>query len=270
MRTGPRDVGSVGGSGGASDPAIARVSHIPWPCGSQRAVVDQAWDRLIVVHHGWGRSSDNLDQPLSLPESPATAHGRAALRHRHLPLHRHRGEHRAVGVPTSGRWPRRSNVTLALLDTAIHAHGGVHFKTVGDAVQAAFPTASDAVAAALEGRSFSQGAPDDRAASHPPTMKMMARQGRPRRRTHSMPFSLIMPRHGRPAARRRSVRRGSSTVLVSRRHAQRATVGAGHSACSRTGVAVLDTQLDRLGGEAPVWRHRPRHASQTPTIALIE
>jgi predicted ATPase/class 3 adenylate cyclase len=38
---------------------------------------------------------------------------------------------------------------LALLDTAITAHGGVHFKTVGDAVQAAFPTAPQAVAAAL-------------------------------------------------------------------------------------------------------------------------
>ena len=40
---------------------------------------------------------------------------------------------------------------LALLDAAIAAHGGVHFKTVGDAVQAAFPTAPQAVAAAVEG-----------------------------------------------------------------------------------------------------------------------
>ena len=32
------------------------------------------------------------------------------------------------------------------------AHGGVHFKTVGDAVQAAFPTAPDAVAAAVDGQ----------------------------------------------------------------------------------------------------------------------
>src|SRR5688572_62643 len=38
---------------------------------------------------------------------------------------------------------------LTLLDTAIAAHGGVHFKTVGDAVQAAFPTAPDGVIAAL-------------------------------------------------------------------------------------------------------------------------
>ena len=38
---------------------------------------------------------------------------------------------------------------LALLDAAITVHGGVHFKTVGDAVQAAFPTAPQAVAAAL-------------------------------------------------------------------------------------------------------------------------
>jgi predicted ATPase len=41
---------------------------------------------------------------------------------------------------------------LALLDTAIQAHGGVHFKTVGDAVQAAFPTAPQAVAAAVAGQ----------------------------------------------------------------------------------------------------------------------
>jgi predicted ATPase/class 3 adenylate cyclase len=39
---------------------------------------------------------------------------------------------------------------LALLHAAIAAHGGVHFKTVGDAVQAAFPTAPDALTAALD------------------------------------------------------------------------------------------------------------------------
>ena len=39
---------------------------------------------------------------------------------------------------------------LALLDAAIAAHGGVHFKTVGDAVQAAFATAPHAIAAALD------------------------------------------------------------------------------------------------------------------------
>jgi class 3 adenylate cyclase len=38
---------------------------------------------------------------------------------------------------------------LALLRAAITAHGGVPFKTVGDAVQAAFPTAPGAVAAAV-------------------------------------------------------------------------------------------------------------------------
>src|SRR5688500_17418812 len=38
---------------------------------------------------------------------------------------------------------------LVLLDAAITAHRGVHVKTVGDAVQAVFPTAGDAVAAAL-------------------------------------------------------------------------------------------------------------------------
>jgi class 3 adenylate cyclase len=36
---------------------------------------------------------------------------------------------------------------LVLLDAAIQHHGGVHFKTVGDAVSAAFPTALQAVAA---------------------------------------------------------------------------------------------------------------------------
>jgi predicted ATPase/class 3 adenylate cyclase len=39
---------------------------------------------------------------------------------------------------------------IALLDAAIQAHGGIHFKTVGDAVQAAFPTAPDAISAALD------------------------------------------------------------------------------------------------------------------------
>src|SRR5215212_1621881 len=38
---------------------------------------------------------------------------------------------------------------LALLRLAIETHNGVLFKVVGDAVQAAFPTAPDAVAAAL-------------------------------------------------------------------------------------------------------------------------
>jgi predicted ATPase/class 3 adenylate cyclase len=39
---------------------------------------------------------------------------------------------------------------IALLDGVIQAHDGIHFKTVGDAVQAAFPTAPDAVTAALD------------------------------------------------------------------------------------------------------------------------
>jgi class 3 adenylate cyclase len=41
---------------------------------------------------------------------------------------------------------------FAVLDAAIAAHGGVHFKTVGDAVQAAFPMAPQAVAAAVAGQ----------------------------------------------------------------------------------------------------------------------
>jgi class 3 adenylate cyclase len=39
---------------------------------------------------------------------------------------------------------------LTLLSTAIKAHGGVLFKVVGDATQAAFPNAPDATATALE------------------------------------------------------------------------------------------------------------------------
>jgi predicted ATPase/class 3 adenylate cyclase len=39
---------------------------------------------------------------------------------------------------------------FALLNAAIQAHGGIHFKTVGDAVQAAFPTAPDAIYSALD------------------------------------------------------------------------------------------------------------------------
>ena len=39
---------------------------------------------------------------------------------------------------------------LTLLRDAVAAHTGVVFKVVGDAVQAAFPTAPDAVAAALD------------------------------------------------------------------------------------------------------------------------
>ncbi|MDQ3222225.1 MAG: adenylate/guanylate cyclase domain-containing protein, partial [Gemmatimonadota bacterium] len=41
---------------------------------------------------------------------------------------------------------------IAVLDAAIQTHGGVHFKTVGDAVQASFPTAPQAVAAAVDGQ----------------------------------------------------------------------------------------------------------------------
>src|SRR3712207_2297499 len=41
---------------------------------------------------------------------------------------------------------------VGLLDAAIQEHGGVHFKTVGDAVQVAFPTAPQAVTAAVDGQ----------------------------------------------------------------------------------------------------------------------
>src|SRR5215212_11486226 len=57
------------------------------------------------------------------------------------------------------RWEQNSVATRAaierhflLLDDAIHTHNGVRFKTVGDAVYAAFPSALDAVLAALAGQ----------------------------------------------------------------------------------------------------------------------
>jgi class 3 adenylate cyclase len=40
---------------------------------------------------------------------------------------------------------------IARLDAAINAHGGIHFKTVGNAIQAASPTAPEVVAAAVAG-----------------------------------------------------------------------------------------------------------------------
>src|ERR687894_2407474 len=48
---------------------------------------------------------------------------------------------------------------LALLGEAITTHCGVHFKTVGDAVQAAFTTAPAALAAAIEGQRAILGEP---------------------------------------------------------------------------------------------------------------
>jgi hypothetical protein len=39
-----------------------------------------------------------------------------------------------------------------ILDAAIQSHGGVHFKTVGVAMQAAIPPVPHAVAAALDGQ----------------------------------------------------------------------------------------------------------------------
>src|SRR3954466_2795402 len=60
---------------------------------------------------------------------------------------------------------------LELLDEAIAAHGGIHFKTVGDAVQAACPAAPDAIAAALDAqRALVQEAWSD--AIGPPKVRM--------------------------------------------------------------------------------------------------
>jgi class 3 adenylate cyclase len=41
---------------------------------------------------------------------------------------------------------------VALLEAAVQTHGGTHFKTVGNAVQAAFPAAPQAVTAAVAGQ----------------------------------------------------------------------------------------------------------------------
>jgi class 3 adenylate cyclase len=41
---------------------------------------------------------------------------------------------------------------VALLRQAIESHHGVLYKVVGDAIQAAFPTAPDAISAALKGQ----------------------------------------------------------------------------------------------------------------------
>src|SRR5436309_15118971 len=57
------------------------------------------------------------------------------------------------------RWERdavamRSAVErhFSLLDVAVESHHGARFKTVGDAVHAAFPTAIDALLAAVDGQ----------------------------------------------------------------------------------------------------------------------
>ncbi|MCD6058137.1 MAG: adenylate/guanylate cyclase protein [Thermomicrobiales bacterium] len=48
---------------------------------------------------------------------------------------------------------------IVLLDAAIQAHGGVQYKTIGDAVQAAFPTAPNAVAAGVAAQRALQAEP---------------------------------------------------------------------------------------------------------------
>jgi class 3 adenylate cyclase len=48
---------------------------------------------------------------------------------------------------------------LAVLDAAISAHQGIHFKTVGDSVQAVFSSAPNAVAAAIDAQRALLGEP---------------------------------------------------------------------------------------------------------------
>ena len=77
---------------------------------------------------------------------------------------------------------------LALLHQAIEAHGGVLFKTVGDAVQAAFPTAPDAVAAALEAQRALIGEPWTGAIEAVPVrMALHVGEAEPRNRDYLAP-----------------------------------------------------------------------------------
>ena len=51
---------------------------------------------------------------------------------------------------TARRWRPRSSATSRCCEEAIAAHDGVLFKTIGDAIQAAFPTVPKAIAAAID------------------------------------------------------------------------------------------------------------------------
>src|SRR3954471_1860556 len=62
MRTGPRDLGSAGGSGGAWCRGHRECLTSP-PYGQSTRRCGPSMGPIIVVHHGWGRSCDNLDQP---------------------------------------------------------------------------------------------------------------------------------------------------------------------------------------------------------------
>ena len=73
---------------------------------------------------------------------------RTSQRHRHLPLHRHRGQYRTVGAGP-GSHAGAVERQLAILQSLITAHHGVLYKTIGDGTQAAFGTAEDALRAAL-------------------------------------------------------------------------------------------------------------------------
>ena len=79
---------------------------------------------------------------------PETNHGPSSQRHRRLPLHRYRGQHHALGADQQAMAAAVQR-HFALLHEAIAAQDGVLFKTIGDAVQAAFPTVPKAIAAAI-------------------------------------------------------------------------------------------------------------------------
>src|ERR687894_1342526 len=60
---------------------------------------------------------------------------------------------------STARWERDRSATaaavarhVALLRQAIESHHGVLYKVIGDAIQAAFPAAPDALSAALDGQ----------------------------------------------------------------------------------------------------------------------
>ena len=75
---------------------------------------------------------------------------------------------------------------LTLLNAAIHGHGGVHFKTIGDAVQAAFPTAPQAVAAAVAGQRALLAEDWGEVETLPVRMALHAGEAEPDARGHSL------------------------------------------------------------------------------------
>ena len=84
---------------------------------------------------------------VALPSTPITPWHR--LRDGHLSVHRHRRLDAALGARRHDDVVRLERHN-AILGDAIRAHGGYHFKTIGDAFQAAFADPAAAVAACVD------------------------------------------------------------------------------------------------------------------------